>query len=54
MFFDNENYVFKMKYLGKELISTKFGIIRCMKFRPYVQSGRVFREKRECNALDYR
>ena len=45
MFFDNENYVFKMKYLGKELISTKFGIIRCMKFRPYVQSGRVFREK---------
>jgi hypothetical protein len=45
MFFDSENYIFKMKYVGKESLSTKFGKIRCMKFRPYVQSGRVFREK---------
>ena len=45
MFFDKENYVFKMKYTGKENLSTKFGKIKCMKFRPYVQSGRVFREK---------
>ena len=34
-----------MKYIGKELLPTKFGKIKCMKFRPYVQSGRVFREK---------
>ena len=45
MFFDNENYIFKMKFLGKEKLNTKFGKIQCMKFRPYVQSGRVFREK---------
>jgi hypothetical protein len=45
MFFDSENYVFKMKYLGKETLSTKFGEIRCVKLRPYVQSGRVFREQ---------
>ena len=45
MFFDSENYIFKMKYIGKELLPTKFGKIKCMKFRPYVQSGRVFREK---------
>ena len=45
MFFDKENYVFKMKYVGKEILPTKFGKIKCMKFRPYVQSGRVFREK---------
>jgi hypothetical protein len=45
MFFDKENYVFKMKFLGKETLSTKFGKIQCMKFRPYVQSGRVFREQ---------
>ncbi len=45
MFFDKENYVFKMKFLGKETLHTKFGKIRCMKFRPYVQSGRVFREQ---------
>ena len=43
MFFDYENYVFKMKFLGTENLDTKFGKIRCMKFRPYVQSGRVFR-----------
>ena len=45
MFFDKENYVFKMKFLGKENLNTKFGKIQCMKFRPYVQSGRVFREQ---------
>ena len=45
MFFDKENYVFKMRFLGKESLNTKFGKIKCMKFRPYVQSGRVFREQ---------
>jgi hypothetical protein len=45
MFFDNENYVFKLKYLGKEAIESKFGDIRCLKFRPLVQSGRVFKEQ---------
>ena len=45
MFFDKENYVFKMKYVGKENLPTKFGKIKCMKFRPYVQSGRVFKEQ---------
>ena len=45
MFFDNENYIFKLKYLGKENVSTKFGEVRCLKFRPLVQSGRVFKEQ---------
>jgi hypothetical protein len=45
MFFDNENYVFKLKYLGKESIDSKFGKINCLKFRPMVQSGRVFKEQ---------
>ena len=45
MFFDNENYVFKLKYLGKETIESKFGKIHCLKFRPLVQSGRVFEEQ---------
>ena len=45
MFFDNENYVFKLKYLGKEILETKFGAVECLKFRPYVQSGRVFKEQ---------
>lgn len=42
MFFDSENYEFKMKFLGIETINTKFGKIKCIKLRPFVQSGRVF------------
>ena len=45
MFFDKENFDFKLKYLGKENVSTKFGKVSCLKFRPYVQYGRVFKEQ---------
>ena len=45
MFFDNENYHFKLKFLGKETLSTKFGKTKCVKFRPVVQAGRVFKEQ---------
>jgi len=45
MFFDNEIFGFKLKFLGRETISTKFGNINCLKFRPYVMAGRVFYEE---------
>jgi len=45
MFFDDEIYKFKLKFLGRENLKTKFGTISCMVFRPYVQSGRVFKEE---------
>ena len=45
MFFDEENYGFKIKYLGKETLRTKFGKVSCLKFRPYVMAGRVFKEE---------
>ncbi len=45
MFFDKENFKFRVKYLGKEELDTEFGKIAALKFRPYVQSGRVFKEK---------
>lgn len=45
MFFDDEIYKFKLKFLGKEKIKTKFGEQTALKFRPYVQAGRVFKEK---------
>jgi hypothetical protein len=45
MFFDKENYDFKLKFLGRELVDTKFGKVPSLKFRPYVQSGRVFKEQ---------
>lgn len=45
MFFDNETTKFKLKFLGKEYINTKFGKVSTMIFRPFVQSGRVFKEQ---------
>ena len=44
MFFDQTNYKFKLRLLGREVIRTKFGKVAAIKFRPIVQSGRVFKE----------
>ena len=44
IFFSAENYPFKMKYLGKEILDTKFGLVECMKFSPFMETGRVFRD----------
>jgi hypothetical protein len=45
MFFDDETFKFKLKYIGNEDIETKFGTVKTMIFRPLVQSGRVFKEE---------
>ena len=49
MFFDEENYDFKLKYLGSEIIKIKINgskvKVKALKFRPYVKAGRVFKEK---------
>lgn len=45
MFFDNETFKFKLKFLGDEELKTKFGVISAKKFRPYVQAGRVFKSQ---------
>jgi hypothetical protein len=45
MFYGDESHEFKLKFLGKEVIKTKFGKIATLKFRPYVLAGRVFEEK---------
>lgn len=45
MFFDDETVKFKLKFVGREIIKTKFGKIKTMIFRPLVQSGRVFKEE---------
>lgn len=45
MFFDEENYEFKLKFLGRETIKTEFGKIKTLIFRPYVMAGRVFKEQ---------
>ena len=45
IFFDSETFLFRLKYLGKETIKTRYGQIKCIKFRPYVMAGRVFKEE---------
>jgi hypothetical protein len=45
MFFDGEVFKFQLKYLGEEVLKTRFGKVKSMKFRPYVMAGRVFKEK---------
>jgi hypothetical protein len=45
LFFDQSSYLFKMHFLGKDIIRTKFGKIATLKFRPFVQAGRVFKEE---------
>lgn len=45
MFFDEQNFDFKTRFLGREIIETKFGKVKCLIFRPYVKSGRVFEEE---------
>tara|TARA_R110001583_G_scaffold16631_3_gene68175 strand:- start:5234 stop:6058 length:825 start_codon:yes stop_codon:yes gene_type:complete len=45
MFFDDEINSFKLHFLGKEVIKTKFGKISTLAFRPMVQAGRVFKEQ---------
>ena len=42
---DDGIFKFKLKYLGKEILKTKYGKVECHKFRPYVESGRVFKEQ---------
>ena len=45
MFFDDEITKFKLKYVGRQDITTKFGKVSCMIFKPLVQTGRVFKEE---------
>ena len=40
-------YPAKIKYLGKEIIKTRRGKFRCLKFAPVVQEGRVFNSEED-------
>lgn len=43
MFLDAQIYPFKLRYLGDELLKTRFGKVKTLRFRPMVQAGRVFK-----------
>ncbi len=41
-YFDDEIFPFEIRYKGKEIVKTKFGKIRCHRFDPVVEPGRMF------------
>ena len=44
MFVDAEVFPFKLRFLGTEILKTRFGKIKTLRFRPMVQAGRIFKE----------
>lgn len=43
MYFADEIFPFRLRYMGKETIRTKFGKISCLKISPVVEVGRMFK-----------
>jgi len=46
-FVDNEIFPLKIRFAGREIIKTDVGKIRCLKFRPVIQKGRVFKDEED-------
>jgi hypothetical protein len=46
-FIDDSVWTMKLKYKGKETIKTDLGRIKCIKFCPVVQVGRVFKKEED-------
>jgi hypothetical protein len=46
-YLDDEVFPMNIKYLGKEDIKTKLGTFRCIKFRPMLLQGRIFKEEED-------
>ncbi|MBK5286105.1 MAG: DUF3108 domain-containing protein [Bacteroidia bacterium] len=46
-FIDNEVVPMNIKFIGREIISTRKGDFRCIMFRPLLQEGRIFKEKED-------
>lgn len=43
-FIDDKNWPLNIKFLGREVIKTDLGTFSCLKFKPLLQEGRVFKE----------
>ena len=48
-FVDKEIWPLKIRYIGKETITCDIGTFRCVKFRPIVQKGRIFKREDDLN-----
>lgn len=43
-FLGHEIHQLQIKYVGKEVVDSKLGKIRCLKFSPSIEPGRIFRK----------
>lgn len=48
-FMDKEVWHLKIKFICRENVKTDAGTFRCLKFRPIVQKGRVFKHEEDLN-----
>lgn len=48
-FVDKEVFPVKIKFVGRETITTDLGTFKCLKFRPIIQQGRVFKHEEDLN-----
>ena len=48
-FVDNQVFPLQIKFVGRETIKTEVGKIRCLKFRPVLQKGRIFKHEEDLN-----
>lgn len=46
---DKEIWPLKIRYVGKDVIKTELGKFKCLKFRPIVQKGRIFKREDDLN-----
>ena len=46
-YLDDEVFSMKIKYVGKEQIKTRLGTFNCIKFRPMLLQGRVFKDEED-------
>jgi hypothetical protein len=44
-FFSDEEFPLELRFRGRETLETKWGNIKCLKFAPIVEPGRVFKTK---------
>ncbi len=48
-FVDKEIFPVKIKFIAREIITTDLGTFKCLKFRPIIQKGRVFKNEEDLN-----
>ncbi len=48
-FVDKEIFPVKIKFIARETITTGLGTFKCLKFRPIIQKGRVFKHEEDLN-----